>query len=85
MSSEVVEVQCPQCLTITKPANRSATSWDCPCGYSYNLRRCSACGVVSHVTTMQRRDEPWPCVWCKAANRGYATRLPNRPAIPSLS
>ncbi len=82
MSFETLEVQCPQCLTISKPTERQASRWDCPCGYSYNLRRCSACGVVSHVTTMQQRHEPWYCVWCKAANRGYTNR--NDPATATL-
>ncbi len=46
----------------------------CPCGYSYELRRCSACNVASHVPSMQRSGEPWICVWCKAANSGYTRR-----------
>jgi uncharacterized protein YbjQ (UPF0145 family) len=82
MDKQVVEVQCPQCLVISQSANPNATNWDCPCGYSYNLRRCSACGVVSYVTTLQRRDEPWPCVWCKATNHGYTSR--NDPATATL-
>jgi len=82
MNQEVVEVQCPHCLAIGKPAGREATRWDCTCGYSYNLRRCSACGVVSHVTTLQQRNEPWYCVWCKATNGGYTSR--NDPATATL-
>lgn len=44
------------------------------CGYSYNLRRCSACGVVSNVRSLQRRHEPWHCVWCKAVNDALLPR-----------
>jgi hypothetical protein len=32
---------------------------------------------------MQRRDEPWKCVWCKAANTGYTNR--NDPATATLA
>jgi uncharacterized protein YbjQ (UPF0145 family) len=30
--------------------------------------------VVSNVRSLQRRGEPWLCVWCKAANDGYSPR-----------
>ena len=83
MEQGVVEVQCPECLIISRSSNRGATRWDCPCGSSYDLRRCSACGVVSHVTSMQRRGEPWSCMWCKASNSGYANR--NDPATATLA
>jgi uncharacterized protein YbjQ (UPF0145 family) len=82
MDKQVVEMQCPHCQTISQSADQAAISWDCACGYSYNLRRCSACGVVSHVTTLQQRHEPWYCVWCKATNRGYSSR--NDPATATL-
>jgi Putative heavy-metal-binding len=55
----------------------------CPCGYSYNLRRCSSCGVVSNVRSLQRRGESWLCVWCKTANNGYSPR--DDPATATLS
>jgi len=79
------EVQCPQCLQITRPPDRdlAASRWDCPCGASYSLRRCSDCGAVSHVTTLQQRGVPWRCVWCKARNAGYAPR--NDPATATLA
>jgi uncharacterized protein YbjQ (UPF0145 family) len=82
MDQQVVEVQCPQCLAISRSANPSAARWDCPCGYSWYFRRCSACGVVSHVTSLQQRHEPWSCVWCKAVNRGFTSR--NDPAAATL-
>lgn len=83
MSFDLPEVQCPQCRTINRPDDPGAARWDCVCGCSYNLRRCSACGVVSHVRTLQKRDEPWSCVWCQAANHGYTSR--NDPATATLS
>src|SRR6266536_756255 len=79
----VVEVQCPECLIISESANPGASRWDCPCGCSYVLRRCAACGAVSHVTSLQRRQEPWSCVWCQASNGGYASR--NDPATATLA
>ncbi|MGE5285928.1 MAG: YbjQ family protein [Micromonosporaceae bacterium] len=78
-----MEVQCPECLLISTVADLGAASWDCACGCSYSLRRCSACGVVSHVSSLQRNGEPWNCTWCKAANAGYARR--NDPATATLS
>jgi hypothetical protein len=48
--------------------------WDCSCGNSYVLRRCSACGIVSQVSSLQRNGEPWECMWCQAPNSGFATR-----------
>ena len=79
----VVEVQCPGCLIITRPSDASASRWDCPCGLSYVLRRCSECGVVSHVSSLQQRGVPWTCVWCQAPNGGYPSR--NDPATASLA
>jgi len=76
-------VQCPECLIISTPSNPGASRWDCPCGSSYALRRCSACCVVSQVSSLQRRNEPWNCIWCKAANDGYASR--NDPATATLT
>jgi uncharacterized protein YbjQ (UPF0145 family) len=83
MSLETVKVQCPKCLTVSRPSDPHATRWDCPCGYSYHLRRCSACGVVSLVSSLQRRNEPWDCMWCSAANDGYVAR--NDPAAATLA
>jgi uncharacterized protein YbjQ (UPF0145 family) len=78
-----VQVQCPGCLTISTSSNPGASRWDCPCGFSYDLRRCSACGVVSHVTSLQKRGEPWNCMWCKTPNHGYTSR--NDPATATLA
>jgi uncharacterized protein YbjQ (UPF0145 family) len=39
--------------------------------------------MVSHVTSLQKRDQPWHCTWCKAPNQGYASR--NDPAAASLA
>jgi uncharacterized protein YbjQ (UPF0145 family) len=81
--AQMAEVLCPARLIISRPSNLAATAWDCPCGCSYVLRRCSACGVVSQVSSLQRRNEPWNCQWCKAPNTGFTTR--NDPAVAALS
>jgi hypothetical protein len=47
------------------------------------LRRCSSCGVVSCVTTLQKQGKPWSCTWCKAPNRGHTNR--NDPAIATIA
>src|ERR1035438_4862889 len=82
MSQDAVEVQCQRCLKISSFSSRGDNRCDCPCGYSYNLRRCSSCGVVSNVHSLQQRHEPWACIWCKAANQGYTPR--NDPATATL-
>ena len=82
MNRDVAEVQCPKCLHIGREPNRGATSWDCPCGYSYYFRQCSSCRVVSLVTSIQRRGEPWHCTWCNAVNQGFSSR--NDPAAATL-
>ena len=79
----MADVQCPRCLIISQPDNPSASTWDCPCGRSYALRRCSSCGIVSQVSSLQRRNESWPCQWCKAANTGYTPR--HDPATATLT
>jgi uncharacterized protein YbjQ (UPF0145 family) len=38
------------------------------------LRRCSACGVVSQVRSLQRNGEPWDCMSCQAPNSGFTVR-----------
>jgi uncharacterized protein YbjQ (UPF0145 family) len=38
--------------------------------------------VVSNVRSLQRRGEPWLCVWCKASNEGYTPR--HDPATATL-
>jgi uncharacterized protein YbjQ (UPF0145 family) len=52
----------------------TATRWDCSCGSAYALRRCSACGIVSQVNSLQQSDEPWDCMWCQAPNSGFTMR-----------
>jgi uncharacterized protein YbjQ (UPF0145 family) len=80
----MVNVQCRACLAVSDQRNPSATRWDCgPCGGSYVLRRCSACGVVSDVSAFQRQGEPWNCVWCQAPNSGFTSR--KDPAESTLS
>jgi uncharacterized protein YbjQ (UPF0145 family) len=80
----MVNVQCRACLAMSDQPNPSATRWDCgPCGASYVLRRCSACAVVSDVNSLQRRGEPWTCVWCAAPNSGFSDR--RDPAEATLS
>jgi uncharacterized protein YbjQ (UPF0145 family) len=39
--------------------------------------------VVSHVNALQRRGEPWKCLWCKTVNAGYASS--NDPATATLA
>ncbi len=79
----MVEVQCLRCLIVSTPDDPGASTWDCPCGSSYALRRCSSCGGVSQVSSLQRRTEPWACQWCKVANTGYTAR--RDPATATLS
>jgi uncharacterized protein YbjQ (UPF0145 family) len=71
-------------MAVSDQRNPSATRWDCgPCGGSYVLRRCSACGVVSDVSAVQRQGESWNCVWCQAPNSGFIGR--KDPAEATLS
>jgi uncharacterized protein YbjQ (UPF0145 family) len=70
----VIELKCSQCQAITSRQDPVATSWDCACGGSYVLRRCAACGVVSQVSSLQRKGEPWACMWCQAANSSFTMR-----------
>jgi hypothetical protein len=74
MSQDGVDVQCQRCLRISSFPSPGGTRWDCPCGYSYNLRRCSSCRVGSNVRSLQRRGEP--------ANDGYSPR--DDPATATL-
>lgn len=79
----MAEVQCLKCLAMSEPNDPNASTWDCACGRSYALRRCSSCGVVSQVSSLQRKNEPWPCQWCHAANAGYTAR--HDPATATLT
>jgi uncharacterized protein YbjQ (UPF0145 family) len=79
----MMELQCPGCRAVSAHTDLGATNWTCPCGRSYALRRCSACGAVSHVDAAQRSGEPWQCVWCQAANEGY--RISKDPAAATLA
>jgi len=81
--ARMTEAQCARCLRISSPGNPGADRWDCPCGSSYTLRRCAACGVVSQVSSLQRKNEPWHCTWCKAPNAGYTSR--SDPATATLA
>jgi hypothetical protein len=83
MNLKQVEMQCPGCLSISTSSDLGATRWDCPCGFSYNLRRCSACGVVGSVSSLQKRGQPWACVWCRSSNEGYTDR--NDPATATIA
>jgi len=82
LTGSVAEIQCPACLHISHVADRGATRWDCPCGYSYYFRRCSSCRVASLVTSVQRRGDPWYCTWCNATNEGFTSR--NDPAAATV-
>jgi uncharacterized protein YbjQ (UPF0145 family) len=70
----VVEVKCTVCQLVSSRHDSTTARWDCACGNSYVLRRCSACGVVSQVRSLQRNGEPWDCMWCKAPNSGFTMR-----------
>jgi len=39
--------------------------------------------VVSHVNVMQKRGEPWDCVWCGKSNTGYSRQ--RDPATATLA
>lgn len=39
--------------------------------------------MVSHVSSLQKRDEPWTCVWCRVPNDGYTDR--KDPATATLA
>jgi uncharacterized protein YbjQ (UPF0145 family) len=80
--AQMTKVQCLACGLISDVSDRKATMWDCACGSSYVLRRCSGCEAVSQVTSLQRRNEPWNCMWCKVANAGYTHR--GDPATASI-
>jgi hypothetical protein len=82
MDGDVAKIQCARCLYIGQEFNRATTRWDCPCGCSYCFRRCFSCLVVSLVTSLQRRGEPWHCTWCNAANQGFSRR--NDPAAATI-
>lgn len=83
VAAHTAQVQCPKCLLISDAPDLSASHWDCACGFSYELRRCSACKIVSHVSTTQRRGEPWNCTWCQASNTGFTSR--NDPATATIA
>jgi uncharacterized protein YbjQ (UPF0145 family) len=78
-----MQVQCPHCLIIGVPPDPGATRWDCPCGRSYVLRRCSSCAVVSSIPSSQVPGEPWSCLWCQALNYGYTSQ--DDPATATVS
>ena len=81
--ARVTQVQCLRCKRISEQGNPRAASWDCACGSSFVLRRCTACRIVSQVTSLQRSGQPWDCMWCHAANRGFASR--NDPRAATLA
>jgi hypothetical protein len=70
----VAEVKRAGCQSVSGRHDSTATRWDCSCGNSYALRRCSACRVVSQVRSLQRNGEPWDCMWCQAPNSGFTMR-----------
>jgi hypothetical protein len=39
--------------------------------------------VVSQVSSLQRKNEPWNCMWCEEPNAGYTSR--NDPATATLA
>lgn len=39
--------------------------------------------MVSHVSSLQKRGEPWTCVWCRVPNDGYTDR--KDPATATLA
>jgi hypothetical protein len=82
----VAEVKCAQCQSVSNWHDSTATRWDCSCGSTYVLRRCSACGIVSQVNSQQQGGEPWDCMWCQAPNPGFtARRDPAEAALGDLA
>jgi uncharacterized protein YbjQ (UPF0145 family) len=79
----MIDVQCPACGATSTQTDRGATGWHCPCGRAYVLRRCSACGAVSHVDAGQRSGEIWNCAWCQEPNEGYS--IAKDPATATLA
>jgi uncharacterized protein YbjQ (UPF0145 family) len=69
----VTEVKCPRCQSFSRH-DSTAKRWDCRCGSTWVLRRCSACGVVGQVSSLQRNGQAWDCVWCQAQNSGFTMR-----------
>lgn len=78
--ARVTYVQCLRCQRISEQGDPQARSWDCACGSSYLLRRCSECGIVSQVTSLQRNGQPWDCMWCHTPNDGFVSRKDPRAA-----
>jgi uncharacterized protein YbjQ (UPF0145 family) len=70
----VTEVKCLRCQSLSSWNDSTAKMWDCACGSTYVLRRCSACGIVGQVSSLQRNGEPWGCMWCQAPNSGFTAR-----------
>lgn len=70
----MTEVKCLRCEVIGKAPDTTVASWDCACGSSYVLRRCSECTNVSQVSMPQRDGQPWDCMWCHALNAGFTAR-----------
>lgn len=78
----MVDVKCLSCQRISSSLAGSRHRWDCACGSSYVLRRCSACEVVSQVSSLHRSGHLWQCMWCGARNSGFSIR--NDPADATL-
>lgn len=66
---------CPSCKITSESSQLGLEHWDCRgCRRSYFLRRCSACGLASHVGALQGWHQRWDCVWCRESNTGFTQR-----------
>jgi uncharacterized protein YbjQ (UPF0145 family)/phage FluMu protein Com len=86
MNQNFIEIPCPHCRITNESVDPGTGPWSCPnCGRTYILRRCSACGAVSHVSADQRRGVEWACVWCGEFNTGYKRREAEAPTFTDLA
>jgi uncharacterized protein YbjQ (UPF0145 family) len=79
----MTDVQCSRCQTISTQPDPKVSDWDCACGCSYVIRRCTTCAGINQLSSLHRRGEPWTCPWCRAPNTGYSRR--NDPAAAILA
>lgn len=67
-----MEVPCPECRRPSEASDLGPGYWRCcQCSRSWFLRRCSVCGLVSHVAAAQQWHQMWDCGWCHETNTGF--------------
>jgi hypothetical protein len=64
-------VRCPECQASTSCA-ADAREFVCGvCGHRFGFVQCDACEACAALALERARsDQPWPCRWCGAKNRG---------------